>query len=79
MYYVVVNGELEGFFKGEKGLREGDPKIPCLFLLVMEGYYAILNKRFLHLSSKVQFFVYAYHTWLLQMTCSSWLELTVIL
>lgn len=45
MYSVVINGELEGFFKGEKGLRQGDPISPHLFLLVMEGLHATLQRK----------------------------------
>ncbi|XP_058211548.1 uncharacterized protein LOC131323720 [Rhododendron vialii] len=45
MYSIVRNGELEGFFKGEKGLRQGDPISSYLFLLIMEGLYAILQKK----------------------------------
>lgn len=45
MYSIVINGELEGFFKGEKGLRQGDPISPYLFPLIMEGLYAILQKK----------------------------------
>lgn len=44
MYSIVINGELEGFFKGDKGLRRGDPISPYLFLQVMEGLYAIFQK-----------------------------------
>ncbi|XP_058189336.1 uncharacterized protein LOC131306921 [Rhododendron vialii] len=44
-FYVVINGELRGFFPGRRGLRQGDPISPCLFLLVMEAFSAILLSR----------------------------------
>lgn len=31
--------------KGDKGLRRGDPISPYLFLQVMEGLYAIFQKK----------------------------------
>ncbi|XP_058192025.1 uncharacterized protein LOC131309397 [Rhododendron vialii] len=45
MFSVMINGQLEGFFKGENGLRQGDPISPYLFLLVMEGFYSILERK----------------------------------
>ncbi|CAL1380715.1 unnamed protein product [Linum trigynum] len=34
--FVIVNGEANGFFVASKGLRQGDPLLPVLFVLVME-------------------------------------------
>lgn len=44
VYSVVIIGELEGFFKGEKGLRQGDPLSLYPFLLVMEGLCSIMQR-----------------------------------
>ncbi|XP_022040984.1 uncharacterized protein LOC110943550 [Helianthus annuus] len=42
-YSVCVNGEVHGFFKGNRGLRQGDPVSPYLFTLVMEVLTASLQ------------------------------------
>lgn len=44
-YSVSMNGYLEGIFKGGRGLRQGDPISPYLFLLIMEAFSCLLNRR----------------------------------
>ncbi|CAA7042276.1 unnamed protein product [Microthlaspi erraticum] len=43
-YSVSVNGELAGFFKGMKGLRQGDPISSSLFVLSMDILSKLLDK-----------------------------------
>ncbi|GJV14338.1 RNA-directed DNA polymerase, eukaryota, reverse transcriptase zinc-binding domain protein [Tanacetum coccineum] len=43
-FTICLNGELNGFFKGGRGLRQGDPISPYLFTLVMEVFSLIMEK-----------------------------------
>lgn len=45
-FSINVNGELCGFFKGTRGLRQGDPMSPSLFVMAMEVYSNLLNSGF---------------------------------
>ncbi|GKC28564.1 RNA-directed DNA polymerase, eukaryota, reverse transcriptase zinc-binding domain protein [Tanacetum coccineum] len=43
-FSINVNGERVGYFKGGRGLRQGDPISPYLFTLVMEVLNLIIQK-----------------------------------
>lgn len=43
-YSELCNGEVKGFLSPSRGLRQGDPLSPCLFLICAEGLSALLRK-----------------------------------
>jgi hypothetical protein len=63
-FAVLINGEASSFFKSERGLRQGCPLSPYLFILIMEGLSLLLSKNFTehHISGiKVSKFIKMVH------------------
>ncbi|WMV55749.1 hypothetical protein MTR67_049134 [Solanum verrucosum] len=42
-FSILINGSPEGFFPSDRGLRQGDPLSPFLFIIVMEGLNNMLK------------------------------------
>jgi hypothetical protein len=47
-FSVLINRELHGFFAGSRGLRQGDPLFPYLFVLVIEVLSGLLGQMARH-------------------------------
>lgn len=45
-FSVLVNGSSCGFFHGSRGIRQGDPISPLLFILVMEALSKLTQKAY---------------------------------
>ena len=43
-FFVLINGTLAGFFHSSRGIQQGDPLSPLLFLVVMKVLSRLLKK-----------------------------------
>ena len=43
-YSVLISGEAYGNISSSRGIRQGDPLSPCLFLLCAEGFSALIHE-----------------------------------
>ena len=44
-FSISLNGSMVDYFKGDKGLRQGDPISPYLFVISLEAFTKIMKRK----------------------------------
>lgn len=73
-YLVLVNGQSRGFFHSTRGLKQGDPLLPTLFVIVAE----VLSKNLKSLNDKVEFKDFGMPKWSPKINHLSYVDDTIL-
>ncbi|CAH9132839.1 unnamed protein product [Cuscuta epithymum] len=55
-FFILINGSPQGYFQPKRGVKQGDPLSPFLFIIASEGFTRTLNARMMNGSIKSYWF-----------------------